>query len=190
MTTEATPAIGRNRDFNLLWADRCCRISEGCLGDCVVFFGVAERAALTSVVSDEQLEAAVARNQAREYGTVLACPACTPVRTMLQQRVKTFLELHVNFPDCWDGRRLDSPDHKSHMAYSRDYVCPRSHPVKVPLIRLMVTYPTSGGPGIELASGGQLSGHADLFNGWDERVLARLVETCFHDRPCDPRRVR
>ena len=28
-------------------------------------------------------------------------------------RIKTFLELHVNFPDCWDGERLDSPDHHS-----------------------------------------------------------------------------
>jgi hypothetical protein len=59
----------------------------------------------------------------------------------------------------------------------------------VPLIRLMVRYPTTGGPGVELASGGQFSGHADFFNGWDERALARLVETCFHDRPCDPKRI-
>ena len=26
--------------------------------------------------------------------------------------------LRVSFPDCWDGRRLDSPDHRSHMAYN------------------------------------------------------------------------
>jgi Domain of unknown function (DUF1996) len=36
-------------------------------------------------------------------------------------RTKTFLELHVIFPDCWDRRHLDSPDHHSHMAYSREY---------------------------------------------------------------------
>ena len=36
-------------------------------------------------------------------------------------RTKTTLELHVLFPDCWDGKRLDSPDHQSHMAYSRAY---------------------------------------------------------------------
>ena len=42
--------------------------------------------------------------------------------------VQTHLELHVNFPDCWDGKRLDSPDHHSHMAYSTDYVCPRHTP--------------------------------------------------------------
>jgi hypothetical protein len=28
------------------------------------------------------------------------------------------LRLHVRFPSCWDGRQLDSRDHKSHMAYA------------------------------------------------------------------------
>jgi hypothetical protein len=119
------------------------------------------------------------------------CASCKPVRERISMRVKTFLELHVNFPDCWDGRRLDSPDHMSHMAYSRGYVCPASHPVKVPLVRLMIRYPTSGGRDVELASGGQLSGHADFVNAWDERALARLVDDCFHGRTCnDPRRRR
>jgi hypothetical protein len=100
--------------------------------------------------------------------------------------VRLFLELHVNFPDCWDGKRLDSPDHHSHMAYSRAYVCPASHPVKVPLIRLNVRYPITGGQGIYLSSGGALTAHADFFNAWDEHFLTRLVNVCFHDRPCNP----
>src|SRR5262249_38669487 len=29
----------------------------------------------------------------------------------------TGLRLHVRFPSCWDGKNLDSADHKSHMAY-------------------------------------------------------------------------
>ena len=117
------------------------------------------------------------------------CPSCPLVETVLESRVKTFLELHVNFPDCWDGKHLDSPDHQSHMAHSRDYVCPASHPVKVPLIRLNVRYPIVDGRDVLLASGGQLTGHADFFNAWNERALRRLVDDCFHDRPCnDPRR--
>jgi hypothetical protein len=116
------------------------------------------------------------------------CPTCPLVPRQLSARVKTFLELHVNFPDCWDGRRLDSPDHSSHMAHSRDYVCPASHPVKVPLIRLMIRYPITDGRGITLASGGQLTGHADFVNAWNQAVLERLVDGCFHDRACnDPR---
>ncbi len=27
------------------------------------------------------------------------------------------LEIRVNFPMCWDGVNLDTPDHKSHVAY-------------------------------------------------------------------------
>jgi hypothetical protein len=100
-------------------------------------------------------------------------------------RVPTYLELHVNFPDCWDGRRLDSPDHQSHMAHSREYVCPASHPVKVPLVRAMIRYPLSDGRDVALASGGQLTGHADFVNAWDQRAFERLVDDCFHDRPCN-----
>lgn len=117
---------------------------------------------------------------------VLKCPTCKLVPQQFTRRVKTWLELHVNYPDCWDGVRLDSPDHKSHMAHSRNYVCPASHPVKVPLIRLMIRYPLTDGSGVTLASGGQLTGHADFINAWDQRVLERLVSECFHDRPCDP----
>jgi hypothetical protein len=118
-------------------------------------------------------------------GQVRKCPGCPLAPTTFTSRVKTFLELHVNFPDCWDGPRLDSPDHQSHMAHSRDYVCPASHPVKVPLIRAMIRYPLSDGRGVTLASGGQLTGHADFINAWDQRAFERLVDECFHDRPCN-----
>jgi hypothetical protein len=116
------------------------------------------------------------------------CPTCPTIRRSFPARIKTFVELHVNFPDCWDGKRLDSPDHHSHMAHSRGYVCPATHPVKVPLIRLLIRYPITDGRGLELASGGQLTGHADFVNAWDQRALERLVDDCFHDRPCDPNR--
>jgi len=119
------------------------------------------------------------------------CPSCTAVPRTYKARIKTYVELHVDFPDCWDGKRLDSPDHQSHMAYSRDYVCPASHPVKVPLIRALIRYPITDGRNVELASGGQLTGHADFVNAWNQRVFAKLVDDCFHMRPCnDPRRKR
>jgi hypothetical protein len=120
-------------------------------------------------------------------GFFKACATC-PAQPLPPPRshVKLFLELHVNFPDCWDGKHLDSPDHQSHMAYSRNYVCPASHPVKVPLIRLNVRYPITDGRGVYLSSGGVLTGHADFFNAWNEKFLRQLVDTCFHDRPCNP----
>jgi hypothetical protein len=116
------------------------------------------------------------------------CATCPATPIPIPAHAKTYLELHVNFPDCWDGKHLDSLDHKSHMAYSRDYVCPRSHPVKVPRILLMIRYPFRSGRGVTLSSGGQLSAHADFFNAWNERVLTALVADCFEGRPCDPHR--
>jgi hypothetical protein len=123
--------------------------------------------------------------RARPKGIFKLCGTC-PARRLAVRQVKSFLELHVDFPDCWDGTHLDSPDHRSHMAYSHDYVCPASHPVKVPLIRVTIRYPVTDGRSVVLASAGQFSGHADFFNAWEPRALAKLVETCFRDRPCDP----
>jgi hypothetical protein len=89
------------------------------------------------------------------------------------------LELEVNFPNCWNGKTLDSANHKSHMAYSVAGRCPASHPVPVPSLTLIYTYP----PGIPnanafLASGGQYSGHADFINTWKQPALDSLVRDC------------
>ena len=86
------------------------------------------------------------------------------------------LRLQVNFPNCWDGSRLDSQDHKAHMAYSTAGVCPASHQVEVPALILVIHYGISGGSGAELSSGGQFSGHADFVNAWDQATLAALVD--------------
>jgi Domain of unknown function (DUF1996) len=93
------------------------------------------------------------------------------------------LQLHVRFPDCWDGRRLDSPDHKAHMAYQSAGECPGSHPVRVPSLILIVVYPIRAGDGVALASGGQYSGHADFINAWDQKELSRIVTDCSQARP-------
>jgi hypothetical protein len=92
----------------------------------------------------------------------------------------SFLRLHVRFPSCWDGRRLDSPDHKGHMAYAVRGSCPSTHPVPVPAIAQIYRYPTRGGEGFSLASGGQFSAHADFFNAWDPGALKRLVDGCLN----------
>lgn len=86
--------------------------------------------------------------------------------------------------DCWDGRNLDSPDHKSHMAYAVrggavSMVCPASHPVPVPQLELDINYPDmTGGPGWSLASGSPNTAHADFVNSWDQAELERLVQEC------------
>ena len=60
----------------------------------------------------------------------------------------SFLRLHIRFPECWDGRRLDSADHKSHMAYAMRSGCPSTHPVEVPQITQIYRYPSQGRRGL------------------------------------------
>src|SRR5262245_59634953 len=91
-----------------------------------------------------------------------------------------FLHLAVFFPPCWDGRRLDSKDHISHLAYMRKGRCPATHPVAVPTLEELYRYPIRGGDGISLASGGLFSGHADFINAWEPASFRRLVEACLN----------
>jgi hypothetical protein len=102
-------------------------------------------------------------------GVSSSVPTCLPGG-------RSALRLQVSFPNCWDGRRLDSADHKSHMAYSSGGRCPGTHPVAVPALTLLIQYRVAGGAGAELASGGQFSAHADFVNAWDQRILAALVD--------------
>jgi Domain of unknown function (DUF1996) len=95
------------------------------------------------------------------------------------------VDLSVAFPDCWDGTRLDSPDHQAHMTFSvhrgeGPRACPATHPRAVPAVQLHLRYPTRGGPAVRLASGFEYTAHADFFNAWDPGGLADLVKNCLN----------
>lgn len=86
--------------------------------------------------------------------------------------------LRIGFPDCWDGRRLDSRNHKSHMKYAQDDGCPASHPVPVPMLALAFRWRLDDNTGLALACGNIYCGHADFVNAWDQDLLEELVERC------------
>ncbi|KAB5518075.1 hypothetical protein GE09DRAFT_978702 [Coniochaeta sp. 2T2.1] len=54
----------------------------------------------------------------------------------------------ITFPTCWDGVNLDSPDHRSHVAYpsvgtfESTGQCPASHPVRLPQVMYEVMWDT------------------------------------------------
>lgn len=98
-----------------------------------------------------------------------ACPANAP------------LHLVLTFQDCWDGDRLDSTDHQSHVAYSRSGECPPGHPEHLPQLTVSINFAISGlGHDLRLASGSVASAHGDFLNAWKPRGLAREVEGCIH----------
>ncbi|WP_229069985.1 DUF1996 domain-containing protein [Actinoplanes sp. DH11] len=91
----------------------------------------------------------------------------------------SMLESYLDFPHCWDGRNLDSADHKSHMAYPVNNACPPSHPVVVPKLRQVMRYPVTGDPArLRLASGAGYTMHGDFFNAWPVAEMARRVNDC------------
>lgn len=108
-------------------------------------------------------------------------PATCPAGTQLNVRLQA--------PSCWDGLHLDTPDHKSHMAYPVLGVCPNDHPVAVPMIEFKMAFPASGDMSqVRLSSGRGYSFHYDFYNAWDAPTLAALVTHCINGGlQCDPR---
>jgi hypothetical protein len=97
-------------------------------------------------------------------------PLCAPGATLMFQLV---------FPDCWDGVNLDSPTHKSHVAYMTNGACSGEYPVAIPSISFLIAYPTSGSSaGFELASKMASSMHGDVFLAWDNAALGQRVKNC------------
>ncbi|MDR7274100.1 DUF1996 domain-containing protein [Catenuloplanes atrovinosus] len=91
-------------------------------------------------------------------------------------------------PSCWDGKHLDTPDHKSHMAWPVRGECPRSHPVPLPMFEMKVPYKLPGGvtKGLALSSGAANTFHFDFMNGWDPARQAEVIAHCVNGgRQCN-----
>jgi hypothetical protein len=100
------------------------------------------------------------------------------------------LIMEVNFPQCWDGVNLDSPDHKSHMAYPTGTGCPSAYPVALPAISYEVYYDLAAVNLTRMAkwrlssdnyaatSPGGYSAHGDYIFGWDKTTMQTFVTNC------------
>ncbi|MDG4808204.1 DUF1996 domain-containing protein [Micromonospora sp. WMMD1120] len=101
------------------------------------------------------------------------------------------LHYMMQFPDCWDGKHLDSPNHKDHVAYGTGGGCPSSHPVRVPAITFDIQYPVKGTPaGYYLSSDKEgksaSSMHGDAFVMWDVTTMNKRTKNCvLQRRTCD-----
>lgn len=108
------------------------------------------------------------------------------------------VEVRLVFPQCWDGKNLTAPDHKSHMAYPSQATapvtgtgsCPRTHPVAIPEISynfgIRVTEETGPSSTWRFATDrknakrGGYSLHGDWMNGWDKETMEKIVENCLN----------
>ena len=109
----------------------------------------------------------------------------------------------LSAPDCWNGKELDTADHRSHMAfkgqdgYGHD-ICPKTHPYVLPQFTLGAWYTTDATldrSGDESASANtwflasdRMQGmansvpgstfHADWFGAWEDSVMALWMANC------------
>lgn len=68
-----------------------------------------------------------------------------PEKSFLDANCPDGIRLEVMFPSCWDGKNLDSVDHKSHMAYPdllQNGACPKGFPVRLPTLFYEVIWST------------------------------------------------
>lgn len=113
----------------------------------------------------------------------------------------------ISAPSCWDGKNLDSADHRSHVGYASyaggfGYAkCPGTHPYHIPTFTLASAYTvdsmldTSGTwtPGVTktwyLASDKMVDGsmmapgksmHADWFGAWDDPIKGMWEDNCLN----------
>jgi hypothetical protein len=98
----------------------------------------------------------------------------------------TKLETYLDFPTCWDGQRLDSPNHKDHMAFAPGLVCPSTHPVVLPRTEFLITYPVNGTGltlagtrnGVNVTTAPGYTFHGDFMNAWNPSELERRMVNC------------
>lgn len=118
------------------------------------------------------------------------------------------IQTTVYFPECWDGKNLDSSDHSSHVAnpvgarVDHGGTCPATHPVVIPLLMMETRWDTnefnrahiddwvdgwqpfvwSNGDGTRRSEGvyGGWSLYADFVFGWKGDLLkdAFAAENC------------
>lgn len=98
----------------------------------------------------------------------------------------------MSAPDCWDGKNLDSTDHRSHVSYGSygnwGYLkCPTTHPFVIPSFVMGVWYTQAAGETYEFVSDAMDTSpthkrgdtfHADFFMAWDPTVHDMWEKNC------------
>jgi hypothetical protein len=102
------------------------------------------------------------------------------------------MRMQVYFPQCWNGKDIDSPNHQSHVAYPIDRYdngdCPPGFPVRLMSVFFEAFYSTGDFPQQNynpyVLACGDSTGygfHGDFMSGWDPVILQQAI----NDPSCD-----
>jgi len=115
-----------------------------------------------------------------------------------KRRCKEGIMTSLRFPTCWDGKNLDSPDHRSHMSYPETGTfessgpCPATHPVRTAQVMYEVVWDTKPFNDLEWPSDGSnpfvwsfgdatgYANHADYVFGWKGDALKKVLSYPCH----------
>ncbi|KAG6127989.1 hypothetical protein E4U22_005436 [Claviceps purpurea] len=113
-----------------------------------------------------------------------------PDKSYLDANCANGVRFELMFPSCWNGRDLDSENHKDHMAYPdlvMDGHCQPTHPVRVPSLLFEIIWDTTvfkNRNGRFVLSNGDVTGyglHGDFVTGWEPDFLQSAIQTCTND---------
>jgi hypothetical protein len=106
----------------------------------------------------------------------------------------SWLIMGIDFPQCWDGVNLDSPDHKSHMTNPVNVKanntgnCPSTHPVALPQIAYQILYQVKvtgetkywrlSSDNYDVSKPAGYSGHGDYFMAWKPEIVKVWTQKC------------
>jgi hypothetical protein len=102
-----------------------------------------------------------------------------------QDTIRTF-----NFPSCWNGRSIDSPDHRSHLIFPNEDGHCQHGTFPVPQLRLEVTYAIPSGSAFTIDAFSEehsspLSEHAHYINLMSPSLMAEAVACINEGRQCN-----
>ena len=108
-------------------------------------------------------------------------------KTLLDAQCPQGVRFEIEFPSCWDGVRLDSEDHKSHILYPnliKTGFCPDGFNVRTPVIfyeTIWNTFDFVNQSGMFVIANGDTEGygyHGDFYSGWNQSFLQEAIDTC------------
>ncbi|GAA0670543.1 hypothetical protein GCM10010193_23320 [Kitasatospora atroaurantiaca] len=94
----------------------------------------------------------------------------------------------LKFPDCWDGKNIDSANHRSHTAFSKNGSCPKNFRA-IPQLVERVAYDVPSGVRFAVDSFPEqlhnpITDHGDFINVMNRNLLDQMVSCINEGRRC------